>query len=255
MSKELHKKQKGFTLVELSIVLVIIGLIISSVLVGQDLVRSAELRAVVSEYESFNAAVGTFRGKYGGMPGDVDGATDYGFVGDGDGDGLLVATGAGTSHAANENVFFWNHLGSTGASMISGSYDGVAITNAATLADGTPQTKVGEHWGVFTNGASNFFMAGITAPDAANNQTTTNILNPLDAKNIDDKIDDGRPMRGIVQAREEDAIDADTAPTDGAAGGAFCVTGSAVAGTADSTAEYNTQQEGLECTLRIRFNL
>src|SRR5579872_6907625 len=82
-------KESGFTLVELSIVLVIIGLIISSVLVGQDLIRSAELRATVTQLEGYNAAVGTFRGKYNGLPGDVAGAVNYGFASNGNGDGIL----------------------------------------------------------------------------------------------------------------------------------------------------------------------
>ncbi len=64
-------QQAGFTLIELSIVLVIIGLIVGGVLVGQDLIKAAEIRATISQYEKYNAAMNTFRTKYNGMPGDL----------------------------------------------------------------------------------------------------------------------------------------------------------------------------------------
>src|ERR1700746_416796 len=75
----------GFTLIELSIVLVIIGLIVGGVLVGQDLIRAAEVRATISQIEKYNTAVNTFRGKYNALPGDLNAAaaTAFGFSGRG----------------------------------------------------------------------------------------------------------------------------------------------------------------------------
>jgi prepilin-type N-terminal cleavage/methylation domain-containing protein len=67
----------GFTLIELSIVLVIIGLIVGGVLVGQDLIRAAEVRSVLSDIEKFNTAVNTFHGKYNCLPGDCANATNF----------------------------------------------------------------------------------------------------------------------------------------------------------------------------------
>ena len=64
-------QQVGFTLIELSIVLVIIGLIVGGVLTGQDLIKAAEIRATVGQYEKYNTAVNTFRTKYNGIPGDL----------------------------------------------------------------------------------------------------------------------------------------------------------------------------------------
>lgn len=250
----INNPQKGFTLVELSIVLVIIGLIISSVLVGQELIRSAELRSTINQYESFNAAIATFRGRYDGIPGDVDGATDFGFTGDGDGDNLLIGTGT-AGHAANENVFFWNHLGSTGAALIPGSYDGTSVTNTAgQINDSTPQAKSGENWGVFEASNVNYFIIGAADTATTNSQTTVAPFNSLDAFGIDSKIDDGRPMRGIVQARGAHINNADTNPTyDSASDAAACTGGSA--GSVDATATYNTAFTELDCTLRLRFQL
>ena len=62
-----HKipKKYGFTLIELSIVIVIIGLIVGGVLVGRDLIRASQLRGLISEVEEFKTAANTFRLKYG----------------------------------------------------------------------------------------------------------------------------------------------------------------------------------------------
>lgn len=67
----IYKRTSGFTLIELSIVLVIIGLVIGGILVGQDLIKAAELRATISQKEKFDSAVNTFRNKFGGKPGDL----------------------------------------------------------------------------------------------------------------------------------------------------------------------------------------
>src|SRR6201999_1632157 len=98
-TNRIHKRtsEQGFTLIELSIVLVIIGLIVGGVLVGQDLIRAAAVRAQISQIEKYQTAVNTFRGKYGGLPGDLSAssAAQFGFVsrggstGQGDGNGVI----------------------------------------------------------------------------------------------------------------------------------------------------------------------
>ena len=85
----------GFTLIELSIVLVIIGLIIGGVLVGRDLISAAGVRAQISQIEKYQSAVNTFRGKYGYLPGDISDPTaqQYGFAARGPQDrGKAMAT-------------------------------------------------------------------------------------------------------------------------------------------------------------------
>jgi prepilin-type N-terminal cleavage/methylation domain-containing protein len=132
----------GFTLIELSIVLVIIGLIVGGVLVGQDLIRAAGVRATISQIEKYNTAVNTFRGKYDGLPGDLSAslATQFGFTsrvgteGQGDGNGVLEGYSAGTLpgqygwvSADGELCLFWVDLTTANGqnvNLIDGSFSG-----------------------------------------------------------------------------------------------------------------------------------
>ncbi len=127
-------RTRGFTLIELSIVLVIIGLIVGGVLVGQDLIRSAAIRATISQVEQFNTGVNTFYGKYQGLPGDLNysSALNYGLTaidagseargsggaGTGDGNGIIEGNdfGGGAVYPQSlgqfgaETGFFWSDL-------------------------------------------------------------------------------------------------------------------------------------------------
>lgn len=69
--------QRGFTLIEISIVLVIIGLIVGGILVGQTLIKAAQNRTIIREKDQIETAVMTFRDKYGGLPGDLPNATQF----------------------------------------------------------------------------------------------------------------------------------------------------------------------------------
>lgn len=67
----------GFTLVELSIVLVIVGLILASITASSALIRQAEIRAVINELQQYHTAYSTFKAAYDGIPGDMKDATNF----------------------------------------------------------------------------------------------------------------------------------------------------------------------------------
>ncbi len=70
----LHSNQKGFTLVEIAIVMVIIGLLIGGILKGQEMINNAKVKRVVKQSDEMRAAVMTFFDKYGQLPGDENSA-------------------------------------------------------------------------------------------------------------------------------------------------------------------------------------
>src|ERR1700733_13057310 len=92
-----YNQRGGFTLIELSIVLVIIGLIVGGILVGQTMIGAATVRAQITQIEKYNQAANTFYGKYGALPGDItpQAVTQFNFT--------ASPTRAGTGGAGDGN--------------------------------------------------------------------------------------------------------------------------------------------------------
>lgn len=112
--------RSGFTLIEMSIVLVIIGLIVGGIMVGRDLIEAAEIRSVISDVEKFGTAEHTFALKYNCMPGDCPNAVALlGAANDGNGNGQIDV-------AYSEVYGFWQQLAL--AKLIPGSYTGQAVS-------------------------------------------------------------------------------------------------------------------------------
>ncbi len=72
----MKKNESGFTLVELAIVLMIIGLLIGAILRGQELLESARITATLQQVKAYQGAIVTFRDTYGALPGDLRTALD-----------------------------------------------------------------------------------------------------------------------------------------------------------------------------------
>ena len=124
---------RGFSLVELSIVLVILGLLTGGILAGQNMIRAAELRSVITEFQTYQTSQRTFQGKYLALPGDMTNATDFwgsaggaGFIGDGceaaSGTGTQTCNGNGngaintpaSASEYGERFTYWQHLANAG---------------------------------------------------------------------------------------------------------------------------------------------
>jgi prepilin-type N-terminal cleavage/methylation domain-containing protein len=135
----------GFTLMEMTIVLTIIGLIAGALLVAQDLIEAAELRSIIKNVEVYRTAVNAFYSKYNCLPGDCPNATTFfgtnpncptaGSPGNyptspgsqtcnGNGDGYVGDANGSTYPLGAERFLFWQHLAMAG--MIPGEYVGIS---------------------------------------------------------------------------------------------------------------------------------
>jgi len=104
-----QSRQSGFTLVEIAIVLVIIGLILGGVLKGQSLIDNARYKNFTKQIQGLRAAVYTFQDQYKGMPGDLANVSGLdASATPGNGTGLI---GSGECNVAGEeSCLFWSHL-------------------------------------------------------------------------------------------------------------------------------------------------
>lgn len=214
----------GFSLVELSIVLVILGLLTGGILGGQNLMHAAELRTISKEAQEYQTMIHTFKDKYFALPGDMNNATafwteataDCTYVPgtatgtqtcDGDGDGSVGMGGAGEDH---ERFLFWHHLHLS--NLLNANMNGQAssgddfqpgVNNP--LARYSNASWSFEDFGLYSGdvrvfdgnyGHSLFFAGDHGGPSWPDWATMT----PEDAWNVDMKVDDGMPAQGKVRA-------------------------------------------------------
>jgi prepilin-type N-terminal cleavage/methylation domain-containing protein len=199
--------EQGFTLVEMAIVLVIIGLIIGGILKGQEIVDNARVKSQVSQIDSVKAAIATFVDEYNYYPGDDPNAVaqlgaSTGLAGNGDG---LISSAANTpdtdgSAVSTESDYVWYHLQI--AQLVSGVPVGTAPTSAT---DFTFQGKIASSYlwvadyewtgpSTVTNKmiriTGNSLLTGSQSP----------VVRVADALQIDNKYDDGAPSTGNILA-------------------------------------------------------
>jgi len=197
-------RRHGFTLIELSIVLVIIGLIVGGIVAGKDLVEMARTRKAMGELEAYTTATNAFKLKYNCLPGDCATATSFGFDSNGNGDGQVY-----------EFTQYWRQLGQAG--FISKVYSGTATPGsynygggAATYMIGTdiPRSAIKDFIGVFVRYARNepgdyqqwSMKANIYALSQGNMyENEGGIRSRTDIYPIDVKYDDGMGGTGRIQ--------------------------------------------------------
>jgi prepilin-type N-terminal cleavage/methylation domain-containing protein len=186
--------QRGFTLIEIAIVLVIIGLLLGGVLKGQELITSARVRNLISAQDGVKAAFFGFQDRFRAYPGDYSQATQNianmtttncnggNGNGNGNGNGIVDATGP-------ESILAWEHLSKAG--FITGAYE----CNTTESLTTTPTNPYNVYLQLVFDGAY-----GQTAPSALRHNLKTGAQIPVEIiAEVDRKIDDGRPFSGAFQ--------------------------------------------------------
>jgi prepilin-type N-terminal cleavage/methylation domain-containing protein len=191
-------KQAGFTLVEIAIVLVIIGLLLGGILKGQEMINQAKIKNLINDFNGLAAAMYSYQDRYRALPGDELNANttarwNGAFGGDGNGTfnrtTPAVVTGAYNTTAAvpaansSESLLFWLHLRLAG--FVPGATD-------LTLAASTQQPNNS------VNGIVGVQTAGL---DFSSNIICTSNLPDKIAIAVDTQLDDGAAKTGQVRAQ------------------------------------------------------
>lgn len=260
-------KRSAFTLIELSIVLVIIGLIVVGVTGGSSLVASAQLRGLITEVNNYRVAVNTFKAARNQLPGDyasaITGGNTAAVAGDDDGRiEFVAAQGTGNGSIIEGHNAFYHLINSETIDVTLVALNITTATDTLTPADtlsidvdqtpGThiPDSKfdnVGYMFDyttvnsvaksvIIATGEIDFGGSALAVDEdvAGNvqNFAPTAIMTPSDALSIDEKLDDGVANAGSVRAS------ADAGLTD-------CHT----------TTAYDTDDSAVQCALEFAVDI
>lgn len=202
--------RSGFTLIEIAIVFLVVGLLAGGIMAGQALLQASRDRNVAKQFQEYANAALLFKNKYECIPGDCANATELGLGGNGDGDGLIFSSYAVPGY--REAYQFWQHLGN--AELIQGKYSGtwswadglyyqVNGTNGPLVKGEDPK------WGFWASPSPYHLYAGgsvkprpgglyimITRFSTSWDQPL--VMPPWRAQQLDAKMDDGLPFTGKV---------------------------------------------------------
>jgi len=184
------RRQSGFTLIEIAIVLVIIGLLLGGILKGQELITQGRIRNVANDFQSVAAAINLYQDRYRALPGDDAGAeVRWGATttSNGNGNGIIEGNYNSTT-ATEESRLFWQHL------RLAGLVGGAATdtTQAVNAAQGRT--------GVQSSG-----LGLVGGPIICSNNLPAKIAQAIDAQ-FDDGIATDGPVRGETHTTLDEAL-------------------------------------------------
>ena len=219
-----RRSSQGFSIVEIAIVLVIIGLLLGGILRGSELITGARVRALVSQQDGIKAAYFGFVERYRAVPGDYVQATPNirGATQNGNGNGRIES-----ATVPNESILAWEHL--TQAGFLSPTF----VYSAAESALTSPSNSSGVFLQMIYDGV---YASGTTAaPNAPRHNIKTGSQIPVHIlAEADRKIDDGMPNSGGFQFSRYQG-NAPAAPTDGTSTAPACTSATTAAGMWNAT--------------------
>ncbi|MFN7039018.1 MAG: type II secretion system protein [Alphaproteobacteria bacterium] len=198
----MHNKLKAFTILEMSIVLVIIGLILGSIYGAADLINQSKLKAVIKEIYKYRVALNNFKSQYNALPGDFNAATTiWPSAGTANGNGNNAVEGGANSNTPLEDTYVYQHLYLGG--MLAEFYVGGLQSGTRKIIGKNLPVSVysAGTYDVYTEGVygiSATFLEFGSFNGAFNQYANGPILNAIDAFYIDKKIDDGIAYKGNV---------------------------------------------------------
>lgn len=214
----------GFTLLELAIVLVIVGLVVGGVVIGQDMVRATALQSTVAQIARFNSAALTFKAKYNGLPGDLSigeagsfglsffVAPEAGEPGGQNGDGRIEGQlGSGSVNgrtASGETLLFWRHLSEAGyvGGQLGNGWDMSSLFTDSPAATMLPASTLSpsSYFAVYHDTRHYLELNGISYVRSDGWYLMDNgpQLSCAHAHALDSKLDDGLAYTGVVVATQ-----------------------------------------------------
>lgn len=221
-----HVRQLGFTLLELSIVLTIIGLLTGGIMLGRELIQQARLRSTMAEVDQYLKAAKLFQDQYMALPGDMKNATSFWGAANADAETCKYTVGTGTQtcngdgdgritwQVAHSGTWYeqfraWQHL--SNAQLIQGQFSGVTRGAAA----GTQVYDAGVNAPRSSVKGGVYFMQNLSLAEAQAlsaqfvvvnygnylrlaTESSGAVLTPAEAYQLDEKFDDGLPFSGKV---------------------------------------------------------
>ena len=209
------RSQAGFTLIEIAIVMVIIGLLLGGVLKGQELINSARMRNVIAQQDGVKAAYFGFLDRFRMPPGDYHQATTHiaGATTNGNGNGQIQSVLGGG--AVDEHIAVWEHLSRAGFSNGAYTYAALPETSGSTPASVYGYVRYIQL--IFDS------VYGTGGGVMRHNIKTGNQIPAQILAEIDRKVDDGNPLGGDFQFSNYNGGAGGTAPIPTGVGGCYAV--------------------------------
>ena len=204
------RRQSGFTLIEIAIVLVIIGLLLGGILKGQELINSARVKNLATDFRNIPTFIYAYQDKFKALPGDDPNATVHVGAGitpaitNGNGNGVLDGTWFSTT-ATDETVLFWQQV------RLAGLAPGITTIPGTLPGDYNPKNASGGFIGIqsgTTVAANSPIVSATTGPiSGAYIICSTGILGKF-VKQLDTQMDDGNTETGSMMATPTTSVPA-----------------------------------------------